>query len=214
MVRTRKERKAENTIKLQQPDRSGPTGATLLELAQERKLFEQADRKQGKRRPKGNDDDDDDDAAIPPTVDRIMETILWSTSLAMLHFTFDLLVQRQYAMEISWSQIATRTVQAFAVFFLLFYVLHPHSSSPVLLPGLPLRYQNHLRQAIFFATSIYTGCYLIYITNEYGYMAILKRSPPLGCLWIWSVFELNLPLAVLSLACAAGFFVKGGYTIR
>ncbi|RYP70992.1 hypothetical protein DL771_005087 [Monosporascus sp. 5C6A] len=112
MVRTRKERKAEDTIKLQQPDRSGPTGATLLELAQERKLFEEADRRQGKLRPKK--DDDDEDAAIPPTVDRIMETILWSTSLAMLHFTFDLLVQRQYAMEISWSQIATRTVQAFA----------------------------------------------------------------------------------------------------
>ncbi|RYP58964.1 hypothetical protein DL769_008743 [Monosporascus sp. CRB-8-3] len=212
MVRTRKERKAENTIKLQQPDRSGPTGPTLLELAQERKLFEQADRKQGKRRSK--EDDDDDNAAIPPTVDRIMDAILWTTSLAMLHFTFDVLVQRQYAMEISWSQIATRTVQAFAVFFLLVYVLHPHSSSPVLLPGLPLRYQDHLRQAIFFAASIYTGCYLIYITNEFGYMAILKRSPPLGCLWIWSVFELNLPLAVLSLACAAGFFVQGGYTIR
>ncbi|RYP02311.1 hypothetical protein DL764_005843 [Monosporascus ibericus] len=211
MVRTRKERKADNTIKLQQPDKSGPTGATLLELAQERKLFEEADRKQGTRRPK--EDDDDEDAAIPPTVDRVMDAILWTTSLAMLHFTFDLLVQRQYAMEISWSQIATRTVQAFAVFFLLFYVLHPHSSSPVLLPGLPVRYQNHLRQAIFFATSICTGCYLIYITNEFGYMAILKRSPPLGCLWIWSVFELNLPLAVLSLACAVGFLIRGGYTI-
>ncbi|RYP48343.1 hypothetical protein DL768_005762 [Monosporascus sp. mg162] len=212
MVRTRKERKAENTIKLQQPDRSGPTGATLLEIAQERKLFEEADRKQGKRRSK--EDDDDEDAAIPPTVDRIMDAILWTTSLAMLHFAFDVLVQRQYAMEISWPQIATRTVQAFAVFFLLFYVLHPHSSSPVLLPGLPLRYQNHLRQAIFFVTSIYTGCYLIYITNEFGYMAVLKRSPPLGCLWIWSVVELNLPLAALSLACAAGFFIRGGYTIR
>lgn len=45
-------------------------------------------------------------------------------------------------------------------------------------------------------------------------MAILKRSPPLGCLWVWSVIELNLGLAVLSLACAAGFFAQGGYEIK
>ncbi len=61
---------------------------------------------------------------------------------------------------------------------------------------------------------MFTGCHLIHITNEFGYMAILKRSPPLGCLWVWSIIELNLPLALLSLACSGGFFLQGGYTIK
>ena len=120
MVRTRKERKADNaSLKLQHPDLSGPSEATLLDLAQERNLFNKADRKQAKRLrgQVGSDADDEDeeeeeDLGIPPAVDRIMEAILWSVSLAMLHFAFDVLVQRQFAMEISWPQIVTRSLQA------------------------------------------------------------------------------------------------------
>ena len=100
------------------------------------------------------------------------------------------------------------------VFYVFFYVLHPHSSSPVLLPGLPLRFQEPLRQTIFFVASTVSGCYLIHISNEYGYLAIMKRSPPLGCLWIWSVIELKLSWALLSLAIATGFFFQGGYSMK
>lgn len=121
MVRTRKERKTENEIQYKQPDRSGPTEATLLELAQERNLFDEADRKQGKPRKRKRkvssgedeeDEEDEDEEGIPPGVDRVMEAMLWSVSLAMLHFAFDVLVQRQYAMDISWHQIVVRTLQA------------------------------------------------------------------------------------------------------
>lgn len=120
MVRTRKERKAEE-IKLQQPDRSGPTETTLLELAQERNLFAEADRKQGKLRRRkvsggsdGDDEEEDDehDVALPPAVDRAMEAMLWSVSLTMLHFAFDVLVQRQYAMDVSFPQVTSRTLLA------------------------------------------------------------------------------------------------------
>ena len=252
MVRTRKERKAESSgIKLAHPDRSGPSEATLLDLAQERNLFDEADRTQAMRKKKskkptgqkGSDADDEDEEeedeiAIPPAVDRIMETVLWSVCLAMLHFAFDVLVQRQFSMEFSWPQIVTRALQAWIskcdtntgpsrsfafltryllpslVFLVLFYVLHYWPSAPTLLPGLPERYQSPLRQTIFFATSVYTGCHLIYITNEFDYMAVLKRAPPVGCLWVWSVIELDLLLSVLSLAITGGFFYQGGYTIK
>ncbi|KAI1497796.1 hypothetical protein F5X99DRAFT_355397 [Biscogniauxia marginata] len=215
MVQTRKERKTAAGIKLAHPDRSGPSEATLLQFAQEQDLFEKADQKQRSQR-NGNTKDEDEDggAALSPKADRIMEAILWTVSLAMLHFTLDVLVQHQYAIMISWPQIVRRFVQALVVFFLLFYVLHPHPSSPILLPGLPLRFQSPLRQAIFFTASIASGCYLIHISNAYGYLAVMKQAPPLGCLWVWSIIELNLPLAVVSLACAGGFFYQGGYTIR
>ncbi|KAI6087201.1 hypothetical protein F4821DRAFT_115645 [Hypoxylon rubiginosum] len=212
MVQTRKERKAAN-IKLAQPDRSGvPSEDTLLKLAQDRDLFDQAEKREGEI--KEEDEADDDDTLMSPTADRIMDAILWSASLSMLHFTLDVLVQNQYAISIIWPQVIIRAMQAFAVFLLLVYVLHPHASVRKLLPGLPDRYQTPLRQAIFFIASICSSCYLVHISNRYGYLAVMKQSPPVGCIWVWSVIELNLAPAVLSLAITGGFFHQGGYTIK
>lgn len=62
--------------------------------------------------------------------------------------------------------------------------------------------------------STVSGSYLIYITNEYGYLAIMKQAPPLGCLWLWAVVELELLWAVLSLAVAGAFMWSHGYTVK
>ena len=42
----------------------------------------------------------------------------------------------------------------------------------------------------------------------------MKQSPPLGCIWVWSVIELNLPLAVLSVGSAALFLWQGEYGFK
>ena len=114
-------------IKLRQPDRSGPSEKTLLEIAEDRGLFAQALEKEdankratrsqtgkadgGRRRDKDNDNDEDD--ALSPTAERIMETLLWTVSLAMLHFTLDVLVQHQFSVDrIQWPQVCIRAVQA------------------------------------------------------------------------------------------------------
>jgi hypothetical protein len=102
----------------------------------------------------------------------------------------------------------------FPVFGLLIYFLHPHAANPGLVPGLSPRYQAALRQTIFFATSVYAGCYLIHITNTAGYLAVMKQAPPLGCIWVWSVIELDLPWAVLSLVGAGAFLWQKGYSIK
>lgn len=123
-----------SSIPLAQPDRSGPSEATLLQLAQERGLFKQADQDpRNKNLPKGavrigkpskaasSDDEDDDEeeedegeeALLSPAMERIMDTLLWTVSLAMVHGTFDVLVQNQYAMSIEYSAIISRTLLAF-----------------------------------------------------------------------------------------------------
>ncbi|EQB47645.1 hypothetical protein CGLO_13193 [Colletotrichum gloeosporioides Cg-14] len=216
-------------IPLAQPDRSGPSEATLLQLAQERGLFQQEDEARSKRgqvpkgavridRPKdesdGEEEDEEDDALLSPFMDRIMDSLLWTVSLAMVHGTFDVLVQNQYAIAIEWPSVITRTVVAFLVLFFLFHNLHEHRSSTNVIPGLPLRFQHPIRQAIFFLTSVSAGCYLIYITNKYSYLATLKQAPTLGCLWIWSVLELDLAVAAASLAVAGAFLLQGGYDIK
>ena len=186
MVRTRKERKADNaSVKLQQPDRSGPSEATLLDLAQERNLFDKADRKQAKnlRGQVGSDADDEDeeeeeDLAIPPAVDRIMEAILWSVCLAMLHFAFDVLVQRQFAMEISWPQIVTRSLQAWLGECCCYPSLSFQSPIPrkrLLLTGCLLA-PTHPRQQLSFCYSMSSTT--MPLRRHYSRVSLSDTRPP------------------------------------
>ncbi|KAL1880113.1 hypothetical protein Daus18300_001476 [Diaporthe australafricana] len=214
MVRERKEKRAKN-VKLKQPDRSGPTEKTLLDIANERDLFKQAAARERKNKGEDEDDDEDDEEeGLPPAAERILETLLYTVSLAMLHLTFDVLVHQQYAIEMDYFKISQRAIQALMVFAALVFALHPHAAATTLIPGLPQRYQNPARQTIFLGIGTVAGCYLIYITNTYGYIAVLKQAPPVGCLWVWSIIELNLSLALASLAASGLFFWQGEYSIR
>lgn len=127
MARRRRE-PSPSSIKLKQPDRSGPSEKTLLELAQERGLFDQAKKREeeiGKKaapiripRPRkdsdaADDEDDDDEVGLTPGAERVLETMLWTMSLSMLHFTLDVLVYHQYSVDrIVWPNIWLRFVQA------------------------------------------------------------------------------------------------------
>ncbi|KAK4178009.1 hypothetical protein QBC36DRAFT_288967 [Triangularia setosa] len=229
MARQRKD--SITKVRLRQPDRSGPKEKTLLEIAQERNLFAEAQKREDALRKKarkpetgddGSSDEEDDEEdgdeeeeGLSPIAERILETMLWTLCLSMLHFTLDVLVQHQYSADrVVWPKVWTRFFQSLLVFGLLVYTLHPHASKPTLVPGLPLRYQSAIRQSIFFVCSVCSGCYMIHITNMFGYLAVMKQAPSLGCLWVWSVIELELPWAVLSLVGAGGFLWLNGYDIK
>ncbi|CAM1510217.1 Fc.00g005520.m01.CDS01 [Cosmosporella sp. VM-42] len=220
MARQRKEKSIKN-IKLKQPDRSGPSEKTLFELAEERELMLKAEmrekelKSQRQRQGQNEEEESEDEGPIlSPRAERFLEAMLWTSTLAMMHFTFDVLVQNQYGTSIKWNKIWWRAGQAWMMFLILFYPLHPHKANPILVPGVPKKYQHPIRQTIFFAMSVISGCYLIYITNTFGYLAIMKRAPPLGCLWIWAVVEMDLLWACLSLFVAGGFLYQGGYDIK
>jgi hypothetical protein len=87
-------------FKLKQPDRSGPSDETLLGFAKDAGILNVP---QQKRKP------EDDE----PLIGRLGESLLWSVSLTMLHFTLDVLVMNQYAVELDWSKLLQKTIQAF-----------------------------------------------------------------------------------------------------
>ncbi|KAH7241958.1 hypothetical protein BKA59DRAFT_219667 [Fusarium tricinctum] len=205
MARQRKEKSAKD-IKLEQPDRSAPNKETLVDFAKGRDLFEEADRRQRELNGEG--------PLLSPRTERIFETLLWTGIIATLHFTFDVLVQRQYAMDLDWPVIIQRTLTAWLLFIVLFYVLHPHYSQKNFIPLLPKDYQETVRQAIFFVMSTLAGPYLIHISNNYGYIAIMKRAPPVGCLWVWAVVEMDILWAFPSLCIAVAYAYKNGYGFR
>ncbi|RFU81532.1 hypothetical protein TARUN_691 [Trichoderma arundinaceum] len=210
MAKNRKEK----PIKLRQPDRSAPTERTLLQLADERELFEKAAKRERQLAGEDVSDDEDEDARLSPGAERFLEALLYTSTLAMLHFTFDVLVMNQYGTEIKWKRICTNAARAWIVFFFLFYALHPHEPNATLIPGLPRRFQRSLRQLLFFAMSCITGCALVFITNSKGYLYNMKRAPPLGCLWLWAVVELDLKWALPSLAVTGVYVWVNGYSIK
>ncbi|RDA84005.1 hypothetical protein CP532_3142 [Ophiocordyceps camponoti-leonardi (nom. inval.)] len=177
------------------PNRSAPSLSekTLLKLAQERDLLSPS-------------------SPPPQPTTRLLDSCLWSASLGMLHFTFDVLVQHQYGTEIIWWELSVRTLRAWLLFLILVYTLHPHQATS--LPLLPPPLQRPARQTIFFLSSLLCGCYLIHLSNTAGYLATMKRAPPLGCLWLWAVVELDLAAAVVSLVAVALFLWRGGYDIK
>ncbi|KAG5965871.1 hypothetical protein E4U58_002668 [Claviceps cyperi] len=233
MPTTRKQRlAAHHNVPLRQPDRTGPSEATLLEIADQRGLFQQAAKRKRERElsgatksgtspSDGGDSESDsggnsnnDEPLLSPRAERILDAALWTVTIAMVHFTLDVLVHNQYAREMEWSAMAVRTCRAWGVFLFLFYFLHPFTPNAPLVPGLPSRLQHPLRQALFFATSVVAGCSLIHITNTYGYLATMKQAPPLACLWLWAVVEVDLVWGCVSLLVAAGFLRLGGYDLK
>jgi hypothetical protein len=107
----RERRKQSKYFKLKQPDRSGPQGKTLLEIAEERQesLFRAADERQHELARRGADGE----AAHPDEpIGPLGDAIVYTLTMAMLHFTLDVLVYNQYGEEIKWRSIFSRTVQA------------------------------------------------------------------------------------------------------
>jgi hypothetical protein len=103
MARQRREK----NVKLKQPDRSAPDPSheTLLDLAEKRGLL--------KPQPAGVNaaeaDEQDEEESL---VGRLGESMLWSISLTALHFTLDVLVSHQYAVDIEWPHLFSRAGQA------------------------------------------------------------------------------------------------------
>jgi hypothetical protein len=181
---------------LKHPDRSGPKGKTLFELAEERQ--KELDKANGRIR--------SDDAASPAAEDEgaigaVGDALLYSTSMAALHLTLDVIVYTQYREEVVFGEIFQRAATAWPVFILLVYLTHVDLSY-----RFPL-----LRDLTFCAGSIVAGCYLIYSGNKHGYFNVMKAAPPVGTLWIWSVIEMSLPYAALNAVTVLGYAWYNGF---
>ncbi|QDS77327.1 hypothetical protein FKW77_004893 [Venturia effusa] len=112
-------------IPLAQPDRSGPKSKTLFELAAERQAELEASgfyNDEGKRKggPNGETNaqflsSDEDDEPIGP----LGESLVYTISLAAVHFTLDVLVFNQYRQEIVWSEILRKTLRMIPGLYIL-----------------------------------------------------------------------------------------------
>ncbi|KAF1957981.1 hypothetical protein CC80DRAFT_37850 [Byssothecium circinans] len=173
---------------LQHPDRSGPKGKTLFELAEERQR--ELNKELGREQPEEGDTATEGESLGP-----LGDAILYSMTMAMLHLTFDVLVYSQYREAIIWDEIIKRAASALPIFFFLVYLTHVDFS---------IRFPV-LRNLLFLVGGVTAGCYLVFSGNKHGYFYVMKAAPPVGTLWIWSVVEMDVLFAALNAAAVLGY---------
>jgi len=172
---------------LKHPDRSGPKGKTLFELADERQR--ELDAQKPKSRLVAAHE------ALNEPVGAVGDAILYAISMTALHLTLDVIVYNQYREAILWDEIIKRAITASPIFGILVYLTHVEFSY-----RFPL-----LRNVAFLIGSIVAGCYIVYSANTYGYFYVMKAAPPVGALWIWSVIEMSLPYAATNVVAVVAY---------
>ena len=189
--RNRKERRAQarqkdsNNIPLTQPSRSPPTGKTLLQIASEREqhIFSLEPHTTNNT----NNTTSLSPSASQPIKTPYLDILLHTTTLLLLNYTFTFLTTYQYS---STPPSPLKVFLSSTLFsptplllFLLVAILHPRAAHPA-------------TQALFAAVGIAVGGWLVHITNKEGYLAEMRRAPPLGTVWVWCVAEMEWKVGV------------------
>lgn len=151
--------------------------------------------------------------AKPEDMNPWVDTLLLAISLSFLHFTLEALTVHQYADELRWKHVFWHTaLQAFPILFLLIHFMHGHLVSLKMSKRADDLVKG-LRQFVYLVAANVTGCYLIYLTNDKGYMAVMKNAPSVGTVWVWSVIEMGLLGAVTGVAGPGLYAWYYGYGI-
>jgi hypothetical protein len=76
------------------------------------------------------------------------------------------------------------------------------------------RHANHVVMKLaLFTYSLIGGSFMIHTVNNEGYLVVISRSPALGTLWVWSIVQLDLLPAVISLVGVAAYVRWKGLNI-
>ena len=207
-AQTRANPATKNEVPLRQPSRDAPSHKTLLDIASERQLLNNTSRSSPPSiitttiDPDGTLSNTESASESSDTPTPRLDIFLYTATLTMLHFTLTLLVHHQYATTppslpsvLYTSSVASPTP---ALILVLVSILHPRSS-------------QLLTQILFAFLSVAAGAWLVHASNEDAYMAVMKKAPPLGTLWVWAIVEMSWEWAGGCLAVVAGWGWWKGY---
>ncbi|KAL4904818.1 hypothetical protein BDW74DRAFT_22187 [Aspergillus multicolor] len=156
----------------------------------------------------------EDAEPIPPLVD----TILLSFPLTVLHLTLGYLAAHQYAQSINLNALFRSSgFVAFPMLTLLIHLAHGHIVSfrrgqgepeaISLFPWHPeklsfsflrkLLFPPSVKTLVFLPSAVLLGGKLMAMTNEESYYAVMKQAPAIGTLWVWCILEISVGAAVL-----------------
>ncbi|TKX20990.1 hypothetical protein C1H76_6841 [Elsinoe australis] len=148
----------------------------------------------------GADSEEGDDEPIGP----LGESIFYCISLSMLYFTLSLLVHNQYGTQppTLWPLVMEAARTAPVLFGIVYAMKVPVVAR-----------REMLKQGAHFVVGVAAGCHLIWMGNRANYLAVMKRAPPVGTIWVWCVIEMKLGWAVASLGICVGYLLWNGFSV-
>ncbi|KAF2225678.1 hypothetical protein BDZ85DRAFT_193329 [Elsinoe ampelina] len=207
-----------STIPLAQPDRSGPKTKTLFDIAAERNALlakgqpfspihgdglvrDENGPGDGHGLGNGNGDAEGEEVVGP-----LGEAVFYTITLSMLHFTLLLLVHHQYGTTPpSLLPLAAETAKTMPVLGVFIWLLK--------LRAVGRWGGGRVKQGVHLVLGTVAGCYLLWVGNRENYLGVMKRAPPVGTVWVWSVIEMRLGWALGSLGVAGAYAWWNGFGV-
>lgn len=168
--------------------------------------------------PEASKNEAETDEPLPPFLD----TVLLSIPLTTLHLTLAYLAAHQYAEStdvprlIKEALTTTLPLLTFLIHFVhghlvsfrlparwAFLVPEPIYIFPLSQEKFTFSFLRKLifppspRSIVFLPVALFLGLYLIKITNDHPYYAVMQKAPAYGTVWIWCVLEMPFGSALL-----------------
>lgn len=145
--------------------------------------------------------------ALHPAAERFLDTLIWAIPFGFLYLMMDIMIQQQYASHPTfWSEIQ-RMAQALPMLtaFIYYTAVKPASSSSLQGSGGAGLGRHLALQLLLLVIGTSCGCGFLYVYTRSSADVVMRRTAPLGTLWMYSVVRLDLSLLVVSLAVVYGF---------
>ncbi|KAF9820980.1 hypothetical protein IEO21_00957 [Rhodonia placenta] len=125
-----------------------------------------------------------------PFADEVFNAMLLIIPMSFLLLLMEILVHWQYGRRPTYEALLDRMLPGVPILSLwIFYTT---------------RYKRHRTlQFIFFLISLAVGPRLVWLINRASWRVVMKQCPPLATLWVYTILQLDLGPASLSLVIVA-----------
>jgi len=132
-----------------------------------------------------------------PFAEEILNAMLLIAPFTFLLVMMDVVVHQQYAQKADLKVIVERLVSALPILSIFIYYTNKHKG-------------NWRAKYLFFALSLAVGPRLVWVVNRAAWGVVMQQSPPLSVLWIYTIYQMDLGPAVLSLVFVGAWFLQSG----
>ncbi|KDN53141.1 hypothetical protein K437DRAFT_271924 [Tilletiaria anomala UBC 951] len=129
-----------------------------------------------------------------PQVEEAFDVIIWTMPFGFLFLLLDIMIQQQYAQHPSFLGEMTKMLANVPILGTFVYITMPKKGK-----------DQPLLQAGLFLVGILSGCSFLWVMAKSDWEVVMRRTPPLGTVWVYSIVRLHLFPACVSLAIVAAF---------
>lgn len=121
-----------------------------------------------------------------PLADEIFNAIVFIMPLTFFLIMMDILIHQQYAQQPTAGEIAGRLLTNFPILSIFVFYTTRHKANP-------------RTQLALFILSLGVGPRMIWLINRGSWLVNLRQCPQFATIWLYTVLQLNLNWAVLTL---------------